>query len=77
MSKKVVIYTSNTWPHCKTAKEFLEEQGFEYEEKNVSTDIEARSELMEMGFMGVPIILVDGETVEGFNKRKLEKLLEV
>jgi len=38
--------------------------------------MEARNELMEMGFMGVPIILVDGETVEGFNKGKLEKLLE-
>ena len=77
MSKKIVVYTSNTWPHCITAKEFLAEKGFEYEEKNVSTDTAARSELMEMGFMGVPIILVDDETVEGFNKGKLEKLLEV
>ena len=76
MSKNVVVYTSNSWPHCVTAKEFLREKGFEYEEKNVSTDMEARKELMEMGFMGVPIILVDGETVEGFNKGKLEKLLE-
>jgi hypothetical protein len=38
--------------------------------------MEARKELMDMGFMGVPIIIVDGETVEGFNKGKLEKLLE-
>ncbi len=76
MSKKIVVFTSNSWPHCVTAKEFLREKGFEYEEKNVSSDMEARKELMEMGFMGVPIILVDGETVEGFNKGKLEKLLE-
>jgi len=76
MSKKIVVFTSNSWPHCVTAKEFLREKGFEYEEKNVSTDIEARKELMDMGFMGVPIIIVDGETVEGFNKGKLEKLLE-
>ncbi|MFO7886927.1 MAG: glutaredoxin family protein [Eubacteriales bacterium] len=77
MSKKVVVYTSNTCPHCTSAKNFLKEKGVEFQEKNVSTDVEARSELMEMGFMGVPIILVDGETVEGFNKGKLEKLLEV
>ncbi len=76
MSKKVVVYTSDTCPHCTSAKNFLKEKGVEFEEKNVSSDMEARNELMEMGFMGVPIILVDGETVEGFNKGKLEKLLE-
>jgi len=76
MSKKVVVYTSDTCPHCTTAKNFLKEKSVEFEEKNVSSDMEARNELMEMGFMGVPIILVDGETVEGFNKGKLEKLLE-
>jgi len=77
MSKKVVVYSSDTCPHCTTAKNFLKEKGIDFEEKNVSSNVEARNELMEMGFMGVPIILVDGETVEGFNKGKLEKLLEV
>jgi len=77
MSKKVVVYSSDTCPHCTTAKKFLKEKGIDFEEKNVSSNVEARNELMEMGFMGVPIILVDGETVEGFNKGKLEKLLEV
>jgi len=77
MPKKVVVYTSETCPHCTSAKNFLKEKGVEFEEKNVSTDAEARNELMKMGFMGVPIILVDDETVEGFNKGKLEKLLEV
>ncbi len=76
MAKEVVVYTSNTCPHCTSAKNFLKEKDVEYVEKNVSTDLEARNELMDMGFMGVPIILVDGETVEGFNKGKLEKLLE-
>lgn len=72
---KVKIYTSSTCPHCTTAKEFLKERGQSFEEKNVTTDPQARKELMSLGFMGVPIIMVDDEVVEGFNKTKLEELL--
>lgn len=30
---------------------------------------------MKMGYMGVPIIMVNDDVVEGFNKTKLEELL--
>jgi glutaredoxin-like YruB-family protein len=72
---KVVVYSSNTCPHCTTAKDYLKEKGVEFEEKNVTTDMDARKELMSMGYMGVPIIIVDGEVVEGFNRAKLDELV--
>ena len=72
---KVVVYSSNTCPHCVSAKHYLKEKGVEFEEKNVSTDMEARKELMGMGYMGVPIIMVDDEVIEGFNRAKLDELV--
>lgn len=39
-------------------------------------DIDAKKELMSMGFMGVPIIMVDDNVVEGFNRAKLDELLD-
>lgn len=30
---------------------------------------------MQMGHMGVPVIVIDGEEIVGFNKAKLEELL--
>lgn len=71
----VTIYTSNTWPHCVTAKEYLSGKGVNYIEKNVQTDPAARRELIKMGFMGVPVIIVDGETIVGFDKNRLDQLL--
>lgn len=71
----VTIYTTNTWPHCVTAKEYLSGKGIDYVEKNVQTDMNARKELMEKGYMGVPVIVVDGEEILGFDKGKLDKLL--
>ena len=76
MSKKVVVFTSNTCGYCHMAKDYLNEINVEFEEKNVSTDTEARKELMSQGFMGVPVIYVGDEVIQGFDKSKLDELLK-
>ncbi|NMR95833.1 glutaredoxin family protein, partial [Vibrio parahaemolyticus] len=58
--KNVVVYTSSTCPYCTMVKNHLKEKGVDYVEKNVSTDNQARKELMSMGHMGVPVVLIDG-----------------
>lgn len=72
----VIVYTSSTCPYCTLAKNYLSEKGIEYTEKNVQTDKEARKELMAMGHMGVPVLVVDGEEIVGFDKDKLDDLLD-
>ena len=72
---KVKVYSSNACPHCVTAKNYLNDKGIEFEEKNVQTDPEARKELMAMGHMGVPVLVIDGEEVVGFDQDKIDKLL--
>ncbi|MFA5522845.1 MAG: glutaredoxin family protein [Tissierellales bacterium] len=71
----VIIYSSNTCGYCTLAKEYLQEKGVSYEEKNISTDPIARKELMQKGYMGVPVIVVNGEEIVGFDKARLEELL--
>jgi len=75
LMKNVVIYSSNTCGYCTMAKEYFNENNVEYTEKNVSTDLEARKELMSKGFMGVPVIYVEDEVIQGFDKAKLDELL--
>lgn len=73
--KKVVIYSSDSCIWCSRAKEFFKEKGIEYEEKNVSKDMEARQHLIKNGIMGVPVIYIDDEMVHGFDQGKIESLL--
>lgn len=73
--KNVIVYTSNTCPHCISAKKYLDGKGVSFVERNVSSDPNARKELVAKGYRGVPVIIVDGEEIVGFNKDKLEKLL--
>ncbi len=74
--KNVVIYSSNTCGYCTEAKKYLDSIGVSYTEKNVSTDVVARKELMDQGFMGVPVIFVDEVIIQGFDKKKLDELLK-
>ena len=72
---EVKVYTSDTCSYCHMVKEYLEEKGVEYIERNVSTDSEARKELIANGFMGVPVVYIGDEVIQGFDKKKLDALL--
>lgn len=74
--KNVVVYTSNTCPYCTLAKNYLDEKDVSYTEKNVQTDKVARQELMNMGHMGVPVLVIDGEEIVGFDKDKIDDALD-
>lgn len=72
---KVEIYSSDTCINCIKAKEYFEEIGTEYIEYNISRDLEAKRELIGMGYMSVPLILINGEHVLGFDKNRIDDLL--
>ena len=75
---KVTIYTTNVCPWCHKAKDFFDENGIKYSEKNVQQNREYQAELLEKsGQLGVPVIIVDDETVIGFNKERLKKILDL
>lgn len=73
--KKVTVYTSNTCPHCKAAKNYLKENNIDFEEKNVDEDRSAIDYLVEKGYRGVPVINIDGEDLVGFNKDFVDEKL--
>lgn len=77
----ITVYTTATCPHCMHAKDFLKNEGIKFESIDVGEDDKAREEMVEKsGQMGVPVIKVEkgGEEhiVVGFNKAKLQSLLE-
>jgi len=75
---KVTIYTTPSCVYCKMTKAFFKENNVQYEEKDVSTDVTARDEMIaKSNQMGVPVIDVDGELSVGFDKERLSKLLNI
>ena len=57
--------------------EFLSQKGIGYTAKDISTDMEARKELVNLGSRSTPTITVDNEVIIGFDRGKLSSLLGV
>jgi len=77
MAKQVTVYTTPTCGYCRQAKRFLAERGVDFREVDVSADDAAASEIVRRtGQFGVPVIDVGGTLVVGFNRARLEQLLQ-
>ena len=71
----VIVYTSSTCTYCAALKQFLHERNVAFEIRNVSENKDYKKELMKMGYMSVPVTVIDNTVVVGFDKEKLESLL--
>lgn len=57
-------------------KEFLSHKGISFEEKDVSLDHLAAQELVsKTGQMGVPVTFINGESIIGFDRTRLEDVI--
>ena len=76
--KKVTIYSTPTCHFCAMAKEYFKANGFKYDEFDVASNLEKRKEMMEKsGQLGVPVIIIDGQVVVGFDRPRLAQLLNI
>jgi len=82
---KVVIYTLTTCPHCKEAKQYLDEARIPYINREVDLDDTHYNELMKIyDIMGVPdikrgvplLVIGDKITLQGFSKDKFENAVK-
>ncbi len=72
--KKVEIYTSDTCIQCKKAKEYFQHNNIEFIEYNISSNQEYKRELIKKGYLSVPVIVIDGHDVLGFDLNRIKQL---
>lgn len=76
-TQKIKIYSTPICPYCIALKDFLKEKNVIFEEIDVSQDKKAAEQIIEKtGQMGVPVIEIDNEIIVGFDREKIEELLD-
>jgi len=74
---EIKIYSTPTCPYCSQAKQYISSKGKAYENIDVSADQDKAQEMVKLsGQMGVPVIVVGGTVITGFDKPKLDDLLK-
>lgn len=72
----VVVYTTPTCGFCQQVKAYLNQRGVPFAEYDVSRDPQAAAEMVRLsGQRGVPVVLIDGQVVVGFNQPLIDQLL--
>lgn len=57
----IILYTRTVCPKCTLIKTLLDSAEVAYEQVNLDFDEKAEAELKEKGFMGLPIVLDEGQ----------------
>ncbi len=71
---KVVIYTTSWCGPCKTAKAWFKKQGIAFTEYDIEKSRRGKREYDKLGEKSVPVILVNGQKMVGFNPQRFKQL---
>ncbi|MFJ5716387.1 glutaredoxin family protein [Neobacillus sp. NPDC093127] len=75
MKKQVIVYTTNDCIECDMVKKVLTQEGIPFETRNVFANSQYQKEVEKLGFMGVPVTVVDHRAVKGFTN-ELKELMD-
>lgn len=76
--KNVTVYSTPTCTWCNTLKSYLRERKVNFRDIDVSVDQKAAEQMVnKSGQQGVPQTHIDGQIVIGFDKNRIDNLLEL
>lgn len=75
---KVIMFTTPTCSFCNSAKRYLREKNIKFKEVDVSRDFAAARDLQRRtGQTGVPVILINNRPIVGFDRPKINQMLNI
>ncbi len=75
---KVIIFTTPTCSYCNIAKRYFREKSVRFTDVDVSRDQRAAADMQRRtGQTGVPVIMINNRSVVGFDKSKINRMLNI
>ena len=72
----VVMYSTSWCPHCKRARAYFAQNGIAYQDIDVEKSESGKRDFARLGGGGVPLILVGGKAMRGFDPARMDQLLQ-
>jgi glutaredoxin-like YruB-family protein len=75
---RVIVFSTPTCGYCNMAKSYFRKNKIKFRDVDVSKDpVAARDMQRRSGQMGVPVIDIGGKIIVGFDKPKINDLLDL
>jgi glutaredoxin-like YruB-family protein len=75
---RVIVFSTPSCTYCNAVKKYFRQKKIKFRDVDVSRDqAAARDMKRRSGQMGVPVVDIGGKIVVGFNRPKIDKLLNI
>lgn len=75
---RVIVFSTPTCHYCTLAKKYLRRHGINFREVDISRNPSAARDIKRRtGQMGVPVLEIGGKMIVGFDKPKINRLLDI
>ena len=75
---RIVVFSTPHCSWCTKVKRYLKEKKFRFRDIDISKDDKAANDVVRRtGQMGVPVILINNRPIIGFNKKEIDKALNI
>ncbi|MFM9887211.1 MAG: glutaredoxin domain-containing protein [Burkholderiales bacterium] len=73
--RQVTLYGTSWCPYCARARAYFQTYRVAFKELDIEKSAAANAEFKKLGGNGIPLIVIDGMTIQGFDEQKLEMML--
>lgn len=70
----ITLYSKPRCPQCDATKRWLNKNGTNYTELDITANHDARDYVMALGYLSAPVVVAGGEHWSGFRPDRLDKL---
>ncbi|MEO8460503.1 MAG: glutaredoxin domain-containing protein [Dokdonella sp.] len=74
-SPQVIMYATKTCAYCAKARAYFRSHNVTWEERDIEDSTKIWDEWHDLGGVGTPLILIDGEKLQGFDQTRLDAAL--
>ena len=72
---EVILYATSWCRYCAKTRKYLDEHNVPFHEYDIEKSEEGKKKYMALRQSGIPVVLIDGEMVRGYNPEKMSQLL--
>jgi mycoredoxin len=76
-SEGVVLYATEWCGYCRKARDFFKENNIAYVEYDIEKSAEGKAQYDQLRGSGIPLVVIRGEVLRGYNPSAMKKLLKL
>lgn len=76
-NNEVVLYATDWCGYCRKARDFFKENNITYTEYDIEKSAEAKNSYDQLKGRGIPLVVINGKVIDGYNPGLMKKLLAI